>query len=81
MIVLREIVYKVSIEVVKGSTDIAINTIHFDSRKIGSKDLFIAIRGTQSDGHDFIEKAIQQGAVAIVCDTFPKQLYNFPIRN
>ncbi len=74
MIVLREIVYKVSIEVVKGSTDIAINTIHFDSRKIGSKDLFIAIRGTQSDGHDFIEKAIQQGAVAIVCDTFPTEI-------
>ena len=74
MIDLREIVYKVSIEVVKGSTDIAINTIHFDSRKIGSKDLFIAIRGTQSDGHDFIEKAIQQGAVAIVCDTFPTEI-------
>ena len=74
MIVLREIVYKVSIEVVKGSTDIAINTIHFDSRKIGSNDLFIAIRGTQSDGHDFIEKAIQQGAVAIVCDTFPTEI-------
>ena len=54
MIVLREIVYKVSIEVVKGSTDIAINTIHFDSRKIGSNDLFIAIRGTQSDGHKYI---------------------------
>ncbi len=74
MIVLREIVYKVSIEVVKGSTDIAINTIHFDSRKIGSNDIFIAIRGTQSDGHDFIEKAIQQGAVAIVCDTFPPEI-------
>lgn len=74
MIVLREIVYKVSIEVVKGSTDIAINTIHFDSRKIGSKDLFIAIRGTQSDGHDFIEKAIHQGAVAVVCDTFPSEI-------
>jgi UDP-N-acetylmuramoyl-L-alanyl-D-glutamate--2,6-diaminopimelate ligase len=74
VIVLREIVYKVSIEVVKGSTDIAINTIHFDSRKIGSNDLFIAIRGTQSDGHDFIEKAILQGAVAIVCDTFPSEI-------
>jgi UDP-N-acetylmuramoyl-L-alanyl-D-glutamate--2,6-diaminopimelate ligase len=74
VIVLREIVYKVSIEVVKGSTDIAINTIHFDSRKIGAKDLFIAIRGSQSDGHDFIEKAIQQGAVAIVCNTFPLEI-------
>jgi UDP-N-acetylmuramoyl-L-alanyl-D-glutamate--2,6-diaminopimelate ligase len=74
VIALREIVYKVSIEVVKGSTDIAINAIDFDSRKIGSNDLFIAIRGTQSNGHDFIEKAIQQGAVAIFCDTFPTEI-------
>ena len=74
MIVLREIVYKVSIEAVKGSTDITINAIDFDSRKIGSNDLFIAIRGTQSNGHDFIGKAIQQGATAIVCDTFPAEI-------
>ncbi len=74
MIVLREIVYKVSIEAVKGSTDIAINAIDFDSRKIGSNDLFIAIRGTQSNGHDFINKAIQQGATAVVCDTFPAEI-------
>ncbi len=74
MIVLREIVYKVSIEAVKGSTDITINAIDFDSRKIGSNDLFIAIRGTQSNGHDFIGKAIEQGATAIVCDTFPAEI-------
>jgi UDP-N-acetylmuramoyl-L-alanyl-D-glutamate--2,6-diaminopimelate ligase len=74
VIVLREIVYKVSIEAVKGSTDITINAIDFDSRKIGSNDLFIAIRGTQSNGHDFIGKAIQQGATAIVCDTFPAEI-------
>jgi len=74
VIVLKEIVYKVSIEAVKGSTDIAVNAIDFDSRKIGSNDLFIAIRGTQSNGHDFIDKAIQQGAVAIVCDAFPTEI-------
>lgn len=74
MIVLKEIVYKVSIEAVKGSTDIVINAIDFDSRKIGSNDLFIAIRGTQSNGHDFIDKAVQQGATAIVCDTFPAEI-------
>ena len=74
MIFLREIVYKVSIEAVKGSTDITINTVDFDSRKIGAIDLFVAIRGTQSNGHDFIEKAILQGAVAIVCDTFPEEI-------
>jgi UDP-N-acetylmuramoyl-L-alanyl-D-glutamate--2,6-diaminopimelate ligase len=46
----------------------------FDSRKIGVNDIFVAIRGTISDGHDYIEKAIGLGAVAIVCDTFPETI-------
>ncbi len=46
--------------------------IAFDSRKIQENDVFVAIRGTISDGHDFIEKAINLGAIAIVCDTFPE---------
>ncbi len=72
MIILKDILYKVSIEAVKGSTDIAIEKIDFDSRKISDSDVFVAIRGSISDGHDFIEKAINQGAIAIVCDTFPE---------
>jgi UDP-N-acetylmuramoyl-L-alanyl-D-glutamate--2,6-diaminopimelate ligase len=72
VIILKDILYKVSIEAVKGSTEMAINTIDFDSRKIGDHDVFIAIRGTVSNGHEYIEKAINQGAVAIVCDTFPE---------
>ncbi|MFV8368274.1 UDP-N-acetylmuramoyl-L-alanyl-D-glutamate--2,6-diaminopimelate ligase [Flavobacterium sp. LB2R40] len=71
MSILKDILYKVAIESVKGSTDIAINTIDFDSRKIGINDVFVAIRGSISDGHDFINKAIQQGAVAVVCDALP----------
>jgi UDP-N-acetylmuramoyl-L-alanyl-D-glutamate--2,6-diaminopimelate ligase len=74
--VLKDILYKVAIEAVKGSTEIAINKMDFDSRKIESNDVFIAIRGTISDGHDYIEKAIQLGAVAIVCDTFPEIIAN-----
>lgn len=74
MIILKEIIYKVAIEAVKGSTDIAINKIEFDSRKIEANDIFVAIRGTISDGHDYIEKAINLGATAIVCDTLPKNL-------
>ena len=66
--------YKVAIEAVKGSTDIAINKMEFDSRIVGANDVFVAIRGTISDGHDYIEKAISQGAIAIVCDTFPEIL-------
>ncbi len=71
MSILKDILYKVAIEAVKGSTDIAVNKMDFDSRKIESNDIFVAIRGSISDGHDFIEKAIEQGAVAVICDTFP----------
>lgn len=74
MSILKDILYKVAIEAVKGSTDIAINKMDFDSRKIEANDVFIAIRGSISDGHDFIEKAVKLGAVAIVCDTFPETL-------
>ncbi|WP_396144184.1 UDP-N-acetylmuramoyl-L-alanyl-D-glutamate--2,6-diaminopimelate ligase [Flavobacterium sp.] len=72
MIVLKGILYKVAIEAVKGSTEIAVNKIEFDSRKIQENDVFVAIRGTVSNGHDFIEKAINLGAVVIVCDTLPE---------
>jgi UDP-N-acetylmuramoyl-L-alanyl-D-glutamate--2,6-diaminopimelate ligase len=70
--VLKDILYKVSIEAVKGSTDITVNKIEFDSRKVQENDVFVAIRGTVSDGHEFIEKAIGLGATAIVCDTLPE---------
>jgi UDP-N-acetylmuramoyl-L-alanyl-D-glutamate--2,6-diaminopimelate ligase len=72
--ILKDILYKVAIESVTGSTDIAIQKIDFDSRKIEENDVFIAIRGTLSDGHDYIEKAIQLGATAIICDTLPENI-------
>ena len=72
MINLKEILWKVAIEAVNGSTDVAIEKMEFDSRKISENDVFIAIRGTISDGHDFIETAINKGAIAIICDTFPE---------
>ena len=74
MIILKEIIYKVAIEAVKGSTDIAINKMDFDSRNIVDNDVFVAIRGTISNGHDYIGKAIELGAIAIVCDTLPENL-------
>ena len=73
---LKDILYKVSIEAVKGSTDATINKIEFDSRKVELNDVFVAIRGTISNGHDFIEKALNQGAAVIVCDTFPDVIVN-----
>ncbi|SFA77838.1 UDP-N-acetylmuramoylalanyl-D-glutamate--2,6-diaminopimelate ligase [Flavobacterium swingsii] len=72
--VLKEILYKVALEVVHGSTDVAVNNIHFDSRKIESNDAFVAIRGSVSNGHEFIDKAISLGASAIICDTLPTDL-------
>lgn len=72
MIKLKDILYKVAIEAVHGSTDIAIGKLDFDSRKIESNDVFVAIRGSISDGHDYIQKAIDLGAKAIICDTFPE---------
>ncbi len=74
MIILKEIIYKVAIEAVKGSTDIPVHKMDFDSRNILANDVFVAIRGTISDGHNYIDKAIDLGAVAIVCDIFPEIL-------
>ena len=74
MSILKDILYKVAIEAVKGSTEIAVNNIDFDSRKIEENDVFIAIRGAVADGHEFIETAINKGATAIICDTFPENI-------
>jgi UDP-N-acetylmuramoyl-L-alanyl-D-glutamate--2,6-diaminopimelate ligase len=69
---LKDILWKVAIEDVQGSTDLAIEKMEFDSRKVSENDVFIAIRGTISDGHGFIEIAINKGAIAIICDVFPE---------
>jgi len=68
---LKDILYKVSIEAVKGTTDLSIRKIEFDSRKVEEGDVFVAIRGTASDGHNYIDKALSQGATAIFCEEFP----------
>ena len=65
--------YKVSIDSVLGDTNVAINEIVFDSRKVSKSDVFIAQKGVQVDGHLFIEKAINLGAIAIVCEVFPTE--------
>lgn len=54
-----------------GTLEGEIRHICFDSRKVEQGDLFVALRGTQSDGHDFIDKAIERGAAAIVCEELP----------
>lgn len=68
---LKDILYKVSIDAVRGSTSIDISDIVFDSRKITPNCVFIAQKGTISNGHDYIEKAIESGATAIVYEDDP----------
>ena len=71
--ILRDILYKTSIEAVKGPTDIEVTKLEFDSREVGRGDVFVAIRGTQSDGHAYISTAISQGAAVIVCEAMPEE--------
>ena len=69
---LKDILFGVQIEAIQGSTAQTINAIQFDSRQVGEGDLFVAVKGEQADGHNFIEKAIVKGAAAIVCQEKPK---------
>jgi UDP-N-acetylmuramoyl-L-alanyl-D-glutamate--2,6-diaminopimelate ligase len=71
---LKDIIYKAGIEEVIGSTQVAIEKICFDSREIEKFSLFIAVSGTQVDGHQFIAKGIKAGAIAIVCEQFPEDI-------
>ena len=73
---LTDILYKVAIESVLGNTQISVSKIQFDSRLVELNDVFVAIRGVQVDGHKFIEKAINQGALVIVCEELPKEQVN-----
>ncbi|TRO65628.1 UDP-N-acetylmuramoyl-L-alanyl-D-glutamate--2,6-diaminopimelate ligase [Christiangramia sabulilitoris] len=76
MQVLKDILYRVNMKAVTGDTGVTVNDIHFDSRKVKLNDVFIAIRGTQSDGHNFIRNAENQGALAIVCEEMPENKIN-----
>jgi len=76
LILLKDILYKVTLETVVGNTAVAITNVHFDSRKVSLNDVFVAVRGTQSDGHNYIIKALNQGALAIICEELPKQIIN-----
>lgn len=58
---------------IQGSTDIDITGINIDSRRIGKGHLFVAIKGTQTDGHKYIPKAQELGAVAILCEDLPSE--------
>lgn len=68
---LKDILYKVNLNAVVGDTNATVNVLQFDSRKIGQNDVFIAIKGTVVDGHDYIDQVIGNGASVVICETIP----------
>lgn len=71
---LHQLIQFVAPKQVVGDTHMTIDTIAIDSRNVTKGSLFVAIKGVQADGHAFIEKAIEQGAVAILCEIMPTQI-------
>ena len=71
---LKDILYKVSLTSTYGNMNVSVEGICFDSRKVERGFLFVAIRGTVSDGHAFIPKAIDLGATVIVCERLPESI-------
>ncbi|REK03487.1 MAG: UDP-N-acetylmuramoyl-L-alanyl-D-glutamate--2,6-diaminopimelate ligase [Bacteroidetes bacterium] len=76
MKILKDIIYKAGIVEISGSTAINIIDVTFDSRSVKEGSLFIAVKGLQSDGHNFIEQVIASGAVAVVCEKLPDILHD-----
>ena len=74
MKLLKDILYKAGLIEVVGSTNVAIMSVSFDSRKIEKDTLFVAVKGTVSDGHKYIDDTISKGAIAILCEELPENV-------
>jgi UDP-N-acetylmuramoyl-L-alanyl-D-glutamate--2,6-diaminopimelate ligase len=74
MKLLKDILYKAGLLDVEGSTNVAVTSVTADSRKVEKHGMFVAVRGTQSDGHGFIDMAVKAGAIAVVCEEFPQEM-------
>lgn len=70
---LQDILRHVTPEALCGPADIEINAVHIDSRKVQPGDLFVAVRGTQTDGHQYIPAVVAAGAAAVVCEQLPEE--------
>ncbi len=68
---LQDILYNVRLQSVQGATNLEVKDVQIDSRKVTKGSLFVAIRGAVSDGHLFIDKAIEKGARIILCEEIP----------
>ncbi|QNF34285.1 UDP-N-acetylmuramoyl-L-alanyl-D-glutamate--2,6-diaminopimelate ligase [Adhaeribacter swui] len=74
MPVLENILKNVSVVRLIGPNDVAVQKLTFDSRKVATGTAFFAIKGVQTDGHEYIAKAIEQGASVVVCEVLPNEL-------
>ena len=70
MKILKDIIYGVDLDSIKGDTGVMIKSIEFDSRKVVEGSLFVAIKGLNSDGHKFIDNAIKNGASAVIYNDY-----------
>ena len=70
---LIELLKYVTPQAIIGNQDVNITGVNIDSRKIEKGHLFVAIKGTQTDGHRFIPKALELGAVAVLCEDLPEE--------
>lgn len=70
---IKDIIGGIAVEEIIGNTEKQISDIQFDSRKVGKDCMFIAIKGTQSDGHAYIGQSVEKGASAIVCQDMPTE--------
>ena len=73
MKLLKDILYKVSVNTIYGDTNLEISQIDFDSRAVKEGSLFVAQKGVSVDGHLFIDKAIQLGATSVICEVLPEK--------
>ena len=70
---LKDILFGVQIDSILGSTDVEVASVKFDSRSVEKNDLFVATSGGSVDGHNFIDAAIKNGAIAVVCEERPEK--------
>ncbi len=69
---LKDILYKVPLISSSGNMETAVANLAFDSRKVQDGTAFIAVKGVQADGHDFIAEAVKKGAKSVVCEVLPQ---------
>ena len=70
---LSDLLKDVTVKTIKGDSSADIKGVSIDSRKTAQGHLFIAMKGTQADGHKFIPKAVEQGAIAVLCEDMPAE--------